>query len=126
MKMIQNAILVAMNTCVTELKKACPQLSGMHETMEGSSASSSGSSSSSSSSFLTLENGLFQSFDLMIRHQLDPDWHKISLRTKQLVNDMTTLRKLLDYLIRYDAFSFYYLLLKLQLASNEQQFPSMW
>jgi hypothetical protein len=36
------------------------------------------------------------------------------------------LRKLLDYLIRYDAFAFYYLLMKLQQASNEQATPSLW
>ncbi len=105
MKMIQNAVLVAMNTCVTELKKSCPNLDATN---------------------LTLENGLFHSFDILIRNQLDPDWYKISYRTKQIVNDIGTLRKLLDYLIRYDAFSFYYLLLKLQTASSEQQFPSLW
>jgi DNA excision repair protein ERCC-4 len=105
MKAIQSAILVAINTCVNELKKACPQLEMSH---------------------LTLENGLFSSFDHVLKSQLDPDWHKISIRTKQLVNDITTLRRLLDYLIRYDAFSFYYVLLKLQVASGEQLSPSLW
>jgi DNA excision repair protein ERCC-4 len=108
MKAIQSAVLVAMNTCLSELRKSVPQLE------------------SSSTPLLTLENGLFQSFDRTLRNQLDADWHKISYKAKQLVTDLSTLRKLLDYLIRYDAFSFYYLLLKLQAASSEQASPSLW
>jgi DNA excision repair protein ERCC-4 len=109
MKAIQSAVLVAMNTCMSELRKSVPQLE-----------------TSSMTPLLTLENGLFQSFDRTLRNQLDADWHKISYKAKQLVTDLSTLRKLLDYLIRYDAFSFYYLLLKLQSASSEQASPSLW
>lgn len=104
-KLIQNALLVAMNSCIAELKKSCPQ-------MEMSNC--------------TLENGLFHSFDISIRNQLDQDWHRITFRSKQLVADLTTLRKLLDYLINYDSFSFYYMLLKIQSASAEQMSPSLW
>lgn len=50
---------------------------------------------------LTVENGLFKSFDEIIRKQLDPIWHTLGKRTKQLVSDLKTLRKLLDYLARY-------------------------
>jgi DNA excision repair protein ERCC-4 len=46
MKAIQSAILVAMNTCISELKKAAPQL----ETSQ-----------------MTLENGLFHAFDFAIK-----------------------------------------------------------
>lgn len=113
MKAIQSAILVAMNTCLQELKRSVPQL----ELSTGD---------ESSGSALTLENGLFRSFDHTIRSQLDADWHRISYKAKQLVTDLSTLRKLLDYLIRYDAFSFYYLLLKLQATSSEQMSPSLW
>lgn len=74
MKAIQNAILVCMNTCIQELKKSCPSLD---------------------TSFLTLENGLFQAFDTTIRNALDPEWYKISYRTKQIISDLTTLRRLL-------------------------------
>lgn len=49
---------------------------------------------------LTLENGLFKSFDEIVRQQLDPIWHQIGKKTKQLVSDLRTLRKLLDYLVR--------------------------
>jgi DNA excision repair protein ERCC-4 len=58
--------------------------------------------------------------------QLEAEWHRTPQRTKQLVTDVGVLRKLLDYLIRYDAFAFYYLLMKLQQASNEQATPSLW
>lgn len=102
---IQNSVLVAMNTCLQELKKACPTL----ETSQW-----------------TLDNGLFHHFDSSIRSQLDPDWHRIAYRTKQIVSDLSVLRRLLDYLVRYDAFSFYYLLTKLHAASREQISPSLW
>lgn len=50
---------------------------------------------------LTVENGLFKSFDEIVRRQLDPIWHTLGKRTKQLVSDLKTLRKLLDYLVRF-------------------------
>lgn len=49
---------------------------------------------------LTVENGLFKSFDEIVRRQLDPIWHILGKKTKQLVSDLKTLRKLLDYLVR--------------------------
>lgn len=49
---------------------------------------------------LTVESGLFKSFDEIVRRQLDPIWHTLGKRTKQLVSDLKTLRKLLDYLVR--------------------------
>lgn len=51
---------------------------------------------------LTVESGLFKSFDEIIRHQLDPIWHTLGKKTKQLVSDLKTLRKLLDYLVRVE------------------------
>ncbi|KAK9121248.1 hypothetical protein Syun_018865 [Stephania yunnanensis] len=55
---------------------------------------------------LTVENGLFKSFDEIVRRQLDPIWHTLGRKTKQLVSDLRNLRKLLDYLIRYDAVTY--------------------
>ncbi|CAL9748267.1 unnamed protein product [Musa acuminata subsp. burmannicoides] len=55
---------------------------------------------------LTVENGLFKSFDEIVRRQLDPIWHTLGRKTKQLVSDLKTLRKLLDYLVRYDAVTY--------------------
>ncbi|GAA0170953.1 endodeoxyribonuclease [Lithospermum erythrorhizon] len=49
---------------------------------------------------LTVENGLFKSFDEIVRMQLDPIWHTLGKKTKQLVSDLKTLRKLLEYLVR--------------------------
>ncbi|KAL1747983.1 hypothetical protein HDZ31DRAFT_79987 [Schizophyllum fasciatum] len=59
---------------------------------------------------LTVENAYFRSFDLIVRRQLDPVWHKVGPRTKQLVGDLATLRKLLGYLLSYDPIQFYMLL----------------
>jgi DNA excision repair protein ERCC-4 len=114
MKIIQNSILIAMDISLSDLKKSCPYLdfSANSNTME--------------KEHFNLENGLFQSFDNYLKMVLESEWHKLSLKTKQLMNDITTLRKLLDYLIRYDAFSFYYLLTKLQATSSEQSSPSLW
>jgi hypothetical protein len=42
-----------------------------------------------------VENAYFQSFEAVVRHQLDPVWHKVAPKTKQLVNDLGTLCRLL-------------------------------
>ena len=55
---------------------------------------------------LTIDKGLFKSFDEIVRRQLDPIWHTLGKKTKQLVADLRTLRKLLDYLGRYDAVTY--------------------
>ncbi|KAK3260678.1 hypothetical protein CYMTET_30377 [Cymbomonas tetramitiformis] len=55
---------------------------------------------------LVLENGLFKSFDTIVQRQLDPIWHTVSKRMKQMVYDLRTLRKLAGYLLRYDAITF--------------------
>ena len=44
---------------------------------------------------LTIENAYFRSFEIIVRKQLDPVWHKVGPKTKQLVNDLGTLRLLL-------------------------------
>ena len=55
---------------------------------------------------LTVENALFRSFDAIIKTQLNPQWHRISPKTRGLVYDLTTLRSLLSYLLSFDAVSF--------------------
>jgi hypothetical protein len=58
MKSIQNAIMVAMNTCLVEIKKAVPHIDAAQT--------------------LTLENGIFHAFDYAIKQQLGlnaSDWH---------------------------------------------------
>ncbi|XVE57543.1 hypothetical protein DITRI_Ditri04bG0098700 [Diplodiscus trichospermus] len=72
---------------------------------------------------LTVENGLFKSFDEIVRRQLDPIWHTLGKKTKQLVSDLKTLRKLLDYLVRYDAVSYLKYLDTLRVSES---FRSVW
>ncbi|XP_024534735.1 DNA repair endonuclease UVH1 isoform X1 [Selaginella moellendorffii] len=81
---IQNAILEVMDACLKELRKT----------------------NKVDVEDLTVENGLFKSFDEIVRMQLDPIWHTIGRKTKRLVADLKTLRKLAEYLIRYDAVTF--------------------
>ncbi|KAJ1950726.1 DNA repair protein RAD16, partial [Dispira parvispora] len=56
---------------------------------------------------ITVENALTRAFDVLLRRQLDPLWHRLSARTKQLVSDIATLRRLVTYLVSYDCVSFY-------------------
>ncbi len=44
----------------------------------------------------TLDSALHKSFDVIIRRQLDPIWHRVSFRTKQIVNDLSVLRNILQ------------------------------
>ncbi|KAK8957692.1 DNA repair endonuclease UVH1 [Platanthera zijinensis] len=84
MREIQKALLETMDACLKELKR----------------------SNKVDVDDLTVENGLFKSFDEVVRRQLDPIWHTLGKKTKQLVSDLRTLRKLLDYLVRYDAVTY--------------------
>ncbi|KAI0077545.1 hypothetical protein K474DRAFT_1707288 [Panus rudis PR-1116 ss-1] len=54
-----------------------------------------------------VDNVYFKSFDILVRRQLDPVWHKVGPKTKQLVSDLATLRRLLTYLLSYDALAFH-------------------
>lgn len=76
---IQKAVIEVMDACLKEMKKT----------------------NKVDVEDLTVENSLFKSFDEIVRRQLDPIWHTLGKRTKQLVSDLKTLRKLLDYLARY-------------------------
>ena len=42
-----------------------------------------------------VDNAYFRSLDIVVQRQLDPVWHKVGPKTKQLVNDLGTLRRLL-------------------------------
>jgi len=54
---------------------------------------------------------------LCFSNQLESEWHNVSFRVKQLIEDLGTLRRLLDNLLRYDAVTFYTNLLTLQTAN---------
>jgi DNA excision repair protein ERCC-4 len=85
MRDIQNAIMECVEVCIGELKKANSGLA-----MED----------------WNLDSALHKQFDLLVRRQLDPVWHRVSWKTKQIVNDLTVLRGMLHTLLTYDAVSF--------------------
>ncbi|KAI0002433.1 hypothetical protein BJV74DRAFT_599304 [Russula compacta] len=68
---------------------------------------------------LNVENAYFRSFDAIVRRQLEPVWHRVGPRTKQLVNDLATLRRLLAYLLNYHPLAFH-AYLETIIASNTQ------
>lgn len=75
MKDIQNAVLECVEVSIGELKKANTGLE-----MDD----------------WNVDSALFKSFDIIVRRQLDPVWHRLSWRTKQIVNDLTVLRGILQ------------------------------
>ncbi|KAF7557520.1 hypothetical protein G7046_g6006 [Stylonectria norvegica] len=89
MKDIQNAIMECVEVSIHELKKGNTGLE-MDE--------------------WNLDSALLKNFDVMVRRQLDPNWHRVSWKTKQIVNDLTVLRGLLNSILIYDAVSFLQLL----------------
>ncbi|KAF4630936.1 hypothetical protein G7Y89_g7206 [Cudoniella acicularis] len=85
MRFIQNAIMECVEVSIAELKKSN---SGME--MED----------------WNVDSALHKQFDMVIRRQLDPVWHRVSWKTKQIVNDLTVLRGMLHTLLTYDAVTF--------------------
>ncbi|KAF8841402.1 hypothetical protein BDN67DRAFT_928573, partial [Paxillus ammoniavirescens] len=86
MESIHHAIVQCMTTTLSELKR---------------------SQTSLDLDDLTVESAYFKAFDAVVRRQLDPVWHKVGPKTKQLVSDLATLRRLLTYLLTYDALAFH-------------------
>ncbi|KAJ8149809.1 hypothetical protein LV155_007636 [Aspergillus fumigatus] len=85
MREIQNAVLECVEISIAELKKANTGLDMAD---------------------WTLDSALHRSFDIAIRRQLDPMWHRVSFRTRQIVSDLSDLRAILHALLTYDAVSF--------------------
>jgi len=54
-----------------------------------------------------VENAISKSFEQVIRLQLDPVWHTLGPKTKQLVSDLKTLRLVLRHLTQYDCVTFH-------------------
>lgn len=75
MRDIQNAVLECVEVSIGELKK-----SGTGLELDD----------------WTLDSALHKSFDVIVRRQLDPMWHRVSYRTRQIVNDLTVLRSILQ------------------------------
>jgi len=76
MREIQAAVLECIETSISELRK---------------------SNSSLELDDWTVDSALHKSFDVIVRRQLDPVWHRISWKTKQIANDLTVLRRMLQY-----------------------------
>ncbi|EMD32335.1 hypothetical protein CERSUDRAFT_118713 [Gelatoporia subvermispora B] len=55
---------------------------------------------------LNVDEAYFKDFDHRVRRVLDKEWHKVGLKARQLMNDIHTLRELLEFLLRYDAVKF--------------------
>lgn len=85
MRDIQNAIMECVEVSISELKKSN---SGLE--MED----------------WNIDSALHKQFDMVVRRQLDPVWHRVTWKTKQIVNDLTVLRGMLHTLLSYDAVSF--------------------
>ncbi|XP_067003038.2 DNA repair endonuclease XPF isoform X2 [Anabrus simplex] len=56
---------------------------------------------------VTVENAISKTFHKVLQLQLDPIWHQLSSKTKQLLADLRTLRTMLCYLTRYDCITFH-------------------
>ncbi|KAK3818773.1 MAG: hypothetical protein J3Q66DRAFT_338444 [Benniella sp.] len=106
MKTIQAAIVECIDICLQELRRSS---SAIELDIDD----------------FTVEKALFKSFDVIIRRQLDPIWHRVSSKTKQLVGDLKTLRNLLGYLVSYDSVNFN-LYLETILAAQNPTFGSYW
>ncbi|KAI8576312.1 hypothetical protein K450DRAFT_257648 [Umbelopsis ramanniana AG] len=96
MDKIQHSIVECMDACLSEIKRSNTGVD-LQE--------------------FTVENSMFKSFDTIIRRQLDPNWHRVAIKTKQLVGDLKLLRHLLTYLAGYDCITFYSFLQTI-MASN--------
>jgi len=103
MAKLQKTIITVMEACLVELKKGARSLD---------------------LSRITMENGLFTSFEHQLRKELDPVWGSLKRKTRQLVNDLGTLRKLLGYLVRYDCVTFHRYLLSIR--ETERQERAIW
>lgn len=75
MREIQNAVLECVEINIGELKK---------------------SNSGLDMGDWTLDSALHRGFDVSVRRQLEPMWHRVSFRTRQIVSDLTDLRAILQ------------------------------
>jgi DNA excision repair protein ERCC-4 len=64
--------------------------------------------------------------DRALSQQLEPVWHKLRPATKQLLQDLRTLRTLLQSLLTFDCVSFYKFLNSLRTLSAASRHPSLW
>ncbi|KAK9236723.1 hypothetical protein V1525DRAFT_406053 [Lipomyces kononenkoae] len=88
MREIQTAVLECVDICLRELRRSNSSILDLEDDE------------------WAVENALHTNFDVRIRRQLDPVWHRLSYKSRQMVADLTTLRQILNYLLNYDCVSF--------------------
>jgi DNA excision repair protein ERCC-4 len=86
MKAIQQGLWECLELCLSEIKRSNPTLQ-----MDD----------------FSVDNASFRAFDYVLRSQLDPMWHRVSAKTKNLIQDLKIIRKLLSYLTCYDCVTFH-------------------
>ncbi|XP_048584311.1 DNA repair endonuclease XPF isoform X2 [Nematostella vectensis] len=101
----QTALLDLIDTSLRELRRANPSLDADE---------------------LSVENCIIKSFDKALRVLLDPVWHQLGVKTKQLVADLKVLRLILFYLTQYDCVTFYKFLESLRASEREVTRKSLW
>ena len=86
MQDVQTAVLDLISFTLKEVKRLNPSLN---------------------SEELTVENSMSKSFHKILQRELDPVWHQLSAKSRQMVSDLKTLRLVLTYLTQYDCITFY-------------------
>jgi len=99
MQDVQTAVLDLISFTLKELKRLNPNLQSAAEE-------------------LTVENSISKSFHKILQRELDPVWHQLSWKTRQLVADLKTLRTVMTYLTQYDCITFYNLVAALRTAES--------
>ena len=92
MMLIQTSVLDLINFSMQEIRRLNPSLVT--------------SDQDEKEDMMTVENAISKTFYKLLERELDPIWHQLSRRTKQLVSDMKTLHSVLSYLTRYDCITF--------------------
>ncbi|KAJ2401040.1 DNA repair protein RAD16 [Coemansia sp. RSA 2559] len=54
---------------------------------------------------INIESCLFRYFDAMVKRMLAPYWHRLSLRARSMVGDLSSLRKIAEFITAYDCVS---------------------
>ena len=93
MMTIQTSVLDLLNFSMQEIRRINPSLVSSED--------------DDKEDMLTVENAISKTFYKLLQRELDPIWHQLSIRTKQLVSDMKTLHTVLMYLTRYDCITFH-------------------
>ncbi len=98
MTVIQTAVLDLISFTLQELRRINPNLDSYEE--------------------LTVENALARSFQKLLQRELDPVWHQLSSKSRQLVSDLKTLRSVMTHLTQYDCVTFHTFVSALRTTEN--------